>query len=556
MSRTSRGFPDTPRRLEDGWPITRPSTAETVSAKATDVDHLDTPPPLSKDQAGHEAHGPAKAIPPKRGPRWYRFLRWNFGSVYRRIFCLSFAGNLTALVILAARSLLGGSAFTYQEASTAVTANMLAALVVRNEHAVNALFVLFVNQWMGTALPLSVRRLLAKVYSYGGVHSGASVAATFWYAAFLLLLIADQQSASAASFTALSAAILLVALAILFLLVSMLASAHPTLRVRWHNAFERVHRFMGWSAVLLFWVQTVLLGAEAAGGGGGVTLGRALGTNPSFWMLLVITGLVVYPWTRLRLRRVETEVLSAHCVKLNFDYADVQYGQAVRLADRPLRETHAFAVIPNPPALPRRSSDSSESLTAAGGPAGALLPAGRKGFSMLVSNAGDWTSGLIRDRPTHIYTRGAPQYGVLRVAGLFRPCLVMATGSGIGPCLSLFVQRPDHPVRIIWSAKRPAQTYGRAVLDVIYRADSDAVVIDTDREGRPDLVAVAWRVWSGAKSRGQTQAPEMEKKRKEGKKVVGPCEAVVIISNQKVTRKVVYGLESRGVPAYGAIFDS
>jgi ribosomal protein L14E/L6E/L27E len=33
-------------------------------------------------------------------------------------------------------------------------------------------------------------------------------------------------------------------------------------------------------------------------------------------------------------------------------------------------------------------------------------------------------------------------------------------------------------------------------------------------------------------------------------------EAVVVISNQRVTRKVVYGLETRGVPAYGAIFDS
>jgi hypothetical protein len=34
------------------------------------------------------------------------------------------------------------------------------------------------------------------------------------------------------------------------------------------------------------------------------------------------------------------------------------------------------------------------------------------------------------------------------------------------------------------------------------------------------------------------------------------CEGVVVISNQRVTKKVVYGLESRGVAAYGAIFDS
>lgn len=34
------------------------------------------------------------------------------------------------------------------------------------------------------------------------------------------------------------------------------------------------------------------------------------------------------------------------------------------------------------------------------------------------------------------------------------------------------------------------------------------------------------------------------------------AEAVVIIANEKITRKVVYGLETRGVAAYGAIWDS
>ena len=33
-------------------------------------------------------------------------------------------------------------------------------------------------------------------------------------------------------------------------------------------------------------------------------------------------------------------------------------------------------------------------------------------------------------------------------------------------------------------------------------------------------------------------------------------EVVFIISNPKLTRKVVYGLESRGVPAFGPIWDS
>ncbi len=34
------------------------------------------------------------------------------------------------------------------------------------------------------------------------------------------------------------------------------------------------------------------------------------------------------------------------------------------------------------------------------------------------------------------------------------------------------------------------------------------------------------------------------------------AEAVVVISNEPLTRKVVYGLMSRGIPAFGAIWDS
>jgi len=34
------------------------------------------------------------------------------------------------------------------------------------------------------------------------------------------------------------------------------------------------------------------------------------------------------------------------------------------------------------------------------------------------------------------------------------------------------------------------------------------------------------------------------------------CEAAVVISNPTVTKRVVYGLETRGIPAFGAIFDS
>jgi hypothetical protein len=34
------------------------------------------------------------------------------------------------------------------------------------------------------------------------------------------------------------------------------------------------------------------------------------------------------------------------------------------------------------------------------------------------------------------------------------------------------------------------------------------------------------------------------------------AEAVIVISNKKLSWQVVYGMESRGIPAYSAIWDS
>ncbi|TDZ26707.1 Adenylate-forming reductase [Colletotrichum orbiculare MAFF 240422] len=531
-------------------PSSNSSSTHTLVISEASTEHQQDTSRITKPQDDEQDI----AVPDKKGSRPYRYLRWNFGSVYRRIFTLAFLGNMAALLFLIVRSLTRSSSsssssarLTPETCATAVSANILAALFIRNEHTVNAMFALFVL-FPPARTPLPVRRLFAKVYSYGGVHSGCGVAAFFWFLAFLVVLTGEQQQQrhQQTPVTATRAYVLLDSYLLCALLALIIGFAHPRARVALHNWFECTHRFLGWTVVLLFWALVMLLAGEASTARG-VPYAAAVAASPSFWMLAAITLLVAYPWTRLRLRDVEAEVLSAHVVKLNFSHADVRYGQAVRLADAPLRETHAFAVIPNPAAAASvREEDAERGLTG-------LSNAGKRGFSVLVSNAGDWTARMVRNPPRRIWTRGVTQYGVLRVAGLFEPCVVVATGSGIGPCLSLFVQKPDHPVRIVWSAQRPVETYGRAVLDTIYRADPDAVVIDTDKAGRPDLVAVAWRIWERSRRRPSSVLSQVEGA---GNRKTGPCEAVVVISNQKVTRKVVYGLESRGVAAYGAIFDS
>lgn len=116
------------------------------------------------------------------------------------------------------------------------------------------------------------------------------------------------------------------------------------------------------------------------------------------------------------------------------------------------------------------------------------------GYSVIVSNAGDWTNHFINSlhRSGKLWMRGVPTIGVIRVALLFKPLVVVATGSGIGPCLSFLQTHPTWPVRVVWSARNPKVTYGVRIIDTVLKADKDAVIIDTRKTGHPDLAAVVY----------------------------------------------------------------
>lgn len=122
--------------------------------------------------------------------------------------------------------------------------------------------------------------------------------------------------------------------------------------------------------------------------------------------------------------------------------------------------------------------------------------------------------------------------GVLHVSKLFRKIVLIATGSGIGPCLAV-LRSGEVPCRVLWSTRSPRKTFGDGLVGDVLKADKDAVIYDTASGSRPDVVKMAYSMYRESKA-----------------------EAVVIISNPSLTYKVVYGLESRGVPAFGAIWDS
>lgn len=378
----------------------------------------------------------------------------------------------------------------------------MVAILFRQENFVNLCYEIAVS--VPHSLPVWIRRRLAKVFHYGGAHSGSGTAAVVWFILYTALstrdYVRDPDSDNVAN--------IILSYIIILMFLSILAAAWPRFRVRFHDYFEAGHRYAGWIALVTFWVHNGLR-AYVLAKQEGIPVGLYFAKSPNFWFFCISTSCTLVSWSRLRRRDVYPEILSDHAIRLHFKYRPMQPFYGLKVSTRPFLEWHAFATIPD--------EDENGKIN---------------GFSVVVSNAGDWTREMITNPPKKLWTRGYPLHGLLYTSRLFKKIVVVATGSGIGPCLSLLYANAT-PRRVLWSTPNPESTYGPKIMNAVLKADPDAIVWNTRSLGRPDMVALTYQLVaeSGA-------------------------EAVFIISNPKVTKKVVYGMQTRGIPAYGAIFDS
>jgi hypothetical protein len=387
--------------------------------------------------------------------------------------------RLAALVVLVNLAVLyGGWPLSTPTLGHAALANLALAVLVRQQYVINALFKL--ATWPPTSWPLRVRWTLGKVYHFGGLHVGGALAGAAW---FLALAVAVTTEGGNPPLTA-------VGWALVALLGVIVATALPPFRSRHHDLFERIHRFGGWTALALFWTHTLLSGP------GPVPLA----------VLTVVTFSVALPWLRLRKVDVRLERPSPHVVLARFDHGETPFaGSSTAISRSPLTEWHSFANVPSP---------------------------GEPGFRLTISRAGDWTGSFIDDLPSRVWVKGITTAGVASIETLFTKVVYVATGSGIGPCLPHLLAA-EVPSRLVWATRDPRTTYGDALVDEILAVQPHALVWDTSRHGKPDMVRLAYEAYRDF-----------------------GAEAVICISNKKLTWQVVHGLERRGIPAYGAIWDS
>ncbi|KAM6513612.1 hypothetical protein FALCPG4_015996 [Fusarium falciforme] len=450
---------------------------------------------LVEEQADLEA-----ALPDKKHRKYSRGLRYRALIIYRRLFSLVGLFNISAAIAL----VMTGISREWLGNITAI--NLATAVLVRQEFVINALYTIACS--VPKSWPLFIRARCAKIYHLGGVHSGAAISAGAWLLAANIADIVCMVSGNCFKWGKQSTTSKVISWTLSAFFAIMIGLAWPSMRKRHHDLFERTHRFIGWTMLVFFWVQVVLANKDNAATG--TSLGQACVRSPPFWLLAVATASVASSWFFLRKVHVQAEKMSNHAIRLHFDYTVPVNGSFTRLSYNPLMEWHSFATIPALEAVNGRP----------------------KGYSIIVSNAGDWTKSTIQDGPDHIWIRGVPTCGVMRIATLFNRVVLIATGSGIGPMLG-HIQNPSGGIQLIWSTKQPEETFGEDLCRTVTERVPNAIIHDTKKQGRPDLVKMGYNVAKSFKA-----------------------EAVIIIANEKITKKVVYGLETRGVPAYGAIWDS
>ncbi|KAI5239938.1 hypothetical protein E4T43_06441 [Aureobasidium subglaciale] len=441
--------------------------------------------------------------PPKRAQGLFENIRHNYLNVYRRLFAIITIVNVVGHIILALEK--RSIDTNVRIISSAASANLTVAILARQEYMINTLFEILVRcKWA----PLRIRRMLCKIYELGGVHSGCAFNSTIWFIRLTYVLARGFETKELQNIPAL---VILTCLMILFIVINVMA--YPKLRIKAHDLFERTHRYAGWTCNALFWTL-IILSAQALAErlSDPRSTVQVLVTLPSFYLLTFNTLHAFLPWILLRRLPATGVRLSDHALRLHLK-SDSGKFYTIRLSDNPLVEWHSFAIFPD---LQGQSINGSTN-------------------SCIISRAGDWTSKTIENPAKMYWTRGLPTRGVLYMSLIFKRVVVVTTGSGVGPCLNLLTlpvfERPE--CRVIWSASRPAYTFGEDVCEAVLNCDPRAIIWDTKHRGRPDLVLLAWKM-----------SKEID------------AEAVFCVSNNKVTKMVVWELNRRGLPAFGPIFDS
>jgi hypothetical protein len=420
--------------------------------------------------------------------------RRDLSGTYAYLFATALLANLYVLGLYLVFNLFNDPDFP----ACLATVNIFVAILVRNELFLNGLYRVLIRTCSSSTVRLGVKNgVTSTLLHIGGIHAGCAVACVLWLVVGMLHPASTGGGESASLAPVLCGSMLL-------LLAIMCITALPVIRDRYHDLFEFTHRFLGWSSLLLLWGYALLSvnwSTEAAGSGLLVVTAR----NVSLWLTACLAALIVSPWLSVRKVRVEARLHSASIVEITFG-GKTGPGMFGRISRRPLADWHAFAVV------------SGEGMA--------------QSHMMVISGVGDFTRELIADPPTALYTRRLKFPGLPYCVPMYQRSIIIATGAGMAPYLSLLPILPRGRHRLIWVGRSFREYFGDRVYEMALQWP-DLVLIDTARSGRPDMTALA-----------------VEHYRDFG------AEAVFVGSNPEGTSQIVSGCRALDIPAFGPSWDS
>jgi NAD(P)H-flavin reductase len=228
-------------------------------------------------------------------------------------------------------------------------------------------------------------------------------------------------------------------------------------------------------------------------------------------ILIVIIIIIFLPWLYIRKVSVQFKQPSKDLTIVTFPRAHYPYGSTTRISFDG-HEWHAFAIALTDPRVDQHS--------------------------ILVAAAGDWTKKLAEDYrndklPQHLWVRQIKGLGFMYSIHAYRRVLIVCTGSGIAPALPYIKDPlPTTHSHLLWIAKQHERNYGEYIWGLIQKLQPHVTLHDTGVSGRPGAPLIEDNFW-------KTNS-----------------EAVFIVSNENFTVEMTNALWRKGIPCFGALFDS
>ncbi|EFJ30639.1 hypothetical protein SELMODRAFT_409171 [Selaginella moellendorffii] len=457
------------------------------------------------------------------GAGWGR--RFGFGfTLYNVWWLVIFPVNLAIVAALFSIDLRVNRA----ELATAMAlVNLLAVAAIRDGTVLLLLYKIVVR------IPWKKYFFNRMLHCNGGIHTGCAIMLLVWTTTALILPIANRgdHGRIADGIDAANVAMLAVLVAGLSI---MMILAMPIVRVRHHNLFERVHRYLGWSLLLLLTAILLRKFFHSRWNLSGIAIASA---TIAIACLLV----VFYSWFLIERQSVHVRVGRQGNVLIVRLHGKARPGAFAKISFN-LTEWHAFSV--------------------------AFSDRENRAYGLVVGVAGDWTQNLAQRCLTRLdrsvsknraqvvdefftappdleappstesssgettikaFIRWHRPLGFMYSVYAYKRVICVGTGAGIAPILP-HIGSDRVAIHVVWIAKKHRGIYGDEICDRVFQHSH--TIYDTAEMGRP---------------KPEIALASYEEFR---------AEAIFVVSNAKFTEAVRDVCKTEKIVAFGAVFDS